>query len=307
MVACLSGGRKHKPIVHRSHAAAQCDALHAFDAYRMRHNRRMTQITQKAPEPAPNIVEWVDEIDSTNSELLRRIAAGRARAPHALAAMRQTQGRGRAGRCWVSPGALQNAENFCLSILIDVAVPLAELAPFTLALGVAARRALLQLLHGQHDQHNEHPKVQLKWPNDLFLGGKKLGGILVEVAKSSAQGCTLVAGIGINLRMPQSIEIDQEFTDLASHNLFVSARELAPIMVAQFLAAANDYAADRLTNFFSEWRAADALAGRALIVSDDPTTRWRGLGISERGGLLLGCGEQVRELMAGEIKVRLGD
>lgn len=255
----------------------------------------MTQITPKAAEQtseqAPCLIEWVDEIDSTNSELLRRVATGIAHAPQALVAMRQTEGRGRAGRRWISPGALQNAENLCLSLIIDIVVPLAELAPFTLALGVAARRAL--------------PQVQLKWPNDLYLGDKKLGGILVEVAKSSAQGCTLVAGIGINLRMPKSVEIDQEFTDLSSQGLYVSARELAPRIVAQFLAATKDYAAHRLTKFLSEWRDADALAGRALIVSDDPTTHWRSLGISERGSLLLRCGERVRELVAGEIKVRV--
>ena len=289
MVARLSGGREDKPLVHESHAAPQCDVHHAFASRPVRHNRRMTQIQHNALD----IIEWVDEIDSTNSELLRRAAAGTARVPQALVAARQTAGRGRAGRRWIAPGPMQNAENLCLSILIDVAVPLAELAPLTLALGVAARRVL--------------PQVQLKWPNDLFLEGKKLGGILVEVAKSSAKRCTVVAGIGVNLALPQTIEIDQEYTDLAAHNLFIRARDLAPLIVAQFLAAATDYADNRLANFFSEWHVADALAGRPLIVSDDPTTHWRGLGISARGGFLVGCGDQVRELVAGEIRVRLDD
>ena len=307
MVARLSGGRKHKPLVHGSHAASQCDVHHALRPYfrspRIRHNREMTKIKPTAHD----FIEWVDEIDSTNSELLRRVAAGTAHAPQALVAARQTHGRGRAGRRWISPGKLQNSENLCLSVLIDVAVPLAELAPLTLALGVAARRVL--------------PQIRLKWPNDLFLDGKKLGGILVEVAKSSPTSCTVVAGIGINLRMPQTIEIaqingvdpaftDLVFTDLSSHGLFVSAHNLAPLIVTQFLAAANDYAARRLTNFFAEWRDADALAGRALIVSDDPgcddpNTHWRGLGISTRGGLLIGFGDQVRELVAGEVRVRV--
>jgi len=266
--------------------------MDAFDSHRMRHNRRMTNdLPQAANSSVATIIEWLDEIDSTNSEQLRRAAAGLARAPQALVAMRQTQGRGRAGRQWISPGPLQSAENLCLSILMDVAVPLAELAPLTLALGVAARRAL--------------PNVQLKWPNDLYLAGKKMGGILVEVAKSSAKGCTVVAGIGVNLRMPQTIEIDQEFTDLASHGLYVSARELAPLIVAQFLAAANDYGHHRLTNFLNEWRTADALFGRELIVSDDPITRWRGLGISKSGGLVIGFGARRRALVAGEVRVRI--
>ncbi len=241
--------------------------------------------------PVADIIEWVDEIDSTNSELLRRAAAGLIATPHVLVAMRQTQGRGRAGRRWISPGPLQNAENLCLSMFVEVAVPITELAPLTLALGVAARRAL--------------PQVQLKWPNDLFLAGKKLGGILVEVAKTSANRCRVVAGIGINLRMPQAIEIDQEFTDLAEHDLYVSARDLAPKIAAQFLFAANDYAGFKLANFFTELRDADALIGRTLIVSDDPNTHWRGLGISAGGGLIVGYGDQVRELVAGEVRVRL--
>ncbi len=296
MVACLSGGRELKPIVHGSHAAAQCDVhgllLLFLMADGLRHNRLMTT-NQVSPANilGLNIIEWVDEIDSTNSELLRRAATGLTHVPQVLVATRQTQGRGRAGRSWISPGPLQNAENLCLSILMDVAVPLVELPPLTLALGVAARRAL--------------PQVQLKWPNDLFLYGKKLGGILVEVAKSSAQGCTVVAGIGINLRMPQTIEIDQQFTDLARHDLYVSAQELAPIVVAHFLDAANDYAHYRLTNFLAEWREADALNGRELIVSDDPTAHWRGVGVSERGGLLVGLDARVRELLVGEVRVRI--
>lgn len=287
MVACLSGGRKDKPLVHESHAAAQCDAHHVFGIFRMRHNQRMTHATP----PIAQLIEWVEEIDSTNSELLRRAAAGTAQVPQALVAARQTVGRGRAGRRWIAPGSVQNAENLCLSMTLAVAVPLAELAPLTLALGVAARRVL--------------PKIQLKWPNDLFLSGKKIGGILVEVVNSSPKVCTVVAGIGINLRMPKAVEIDQEFTDLASHDMFISARELAPLIVAQFLAAVTDYAAHRLTNFFSEWRDADALAGRALIVSDDASRAWRSTGISARGGLLLTFGGQLRELVAGEVRVRL--
>ncbi len=295
MVACLSGSVEHKPLVQESHAAAQCDTGHVFAATHLRHNRRMTQVSLGALD----IIEWVDEIDSTNSELLRRAAAGKARAPQALLAARQTQGRGRAGRRWISPGPSQQAENLCLSLLIDVAVPISELAPLTLALGVAARRAL--------------PQVQLKWPNDLFLEGKKLGGILLEVAKSSPSSCTVVAGIGVNLCMPQGIEIDQDdaigqgFIDLASQGLHISARDLAPLMVVQFLAAAADYTRNRLTNFLGEWRDADALVGQTLIVSDDPTAHWRGLGISARGGFLIGMGDQVRELVAGEVRVRLED
>lgn len=292
MVACLSGGREHKPNIHKSHAAAQCDVNRTFlpevGVHRMEHNLVMTTV----PPLTPISIQWLDEIDSTNSELLRRVSTGLADVPQALAARQQTHGRGRAGRRWISPGPSQCAENLCLSMLLELAVPIAELAPLTLAMGVAVYRVL--------------PQLMLKWPNDLFLAGKKVGGILVEVAKSSATRCTVVVGVGINLRMPHAIEIDQEFTDLARHGFDVSAQDLAPAIVTQFSIAAADYAANRLTNFLVELRAADALIGRELAVSDDPTTHWRGLGISERGCLLLGIGNQKRELTAGDVRVRLG-
>ncbi len=118
----------------------------------------------------------LDVVDGTNREALRRIAAG---APHGtvVQARRQTEGRGRRGRAWISPPGNLYAT------LIDRppdGAPLAQLG-FVAALGAGA--AL-----------RRHAPVQFKWPNDLMLDGRKLGGILVEVAGGAA-----AVGIGINI------------------------------------------------------------------------------------------------------------
>jgi BirA family transcriptional regulator, biotin operon repressor / biotin---[acetyl-CoA-carboxylase] ligase len=235
-------------------------------------------------------VEYLDLIDSTNSELLRRAAAGSVLDQHVLIAAAQSAGRGRSGRVWESPGLAQQAENLYLSMLLTLAVPLAQLAPFTLALAVAARRVV--------------PELAIKWPNDLFLANKKVGGILVEIASSDAKAVRLVAGIGVNIRMPMAV-LDQPITDLASHGLAQPAQTLGVAIATQWQLAAQQFASSRLHSFSAEYRTADLLFGTALTVSDDPETPWQGAGINSGGALLVSYQDRVRELTSGEVRVRL--
>jgi BirA family transcriptional regulator, biotin operon repressor / biotin---[acetyl-CoA-carboxylase] ligase len=236
-------------------------------------------------------VEYVDLIDSTNSELLRRAAAGLVSDQQVLIAAAQSAGRGRAGRTWASPGCAEQAENLYLSMLLTLAVPLAELAPLTLALAVAARRVI--------------PELAIKWPNDLFLANKKVGGILVEIASSDANAVRLVAGIGINIRMPAGAVLDQPVTDLASHGLARPAQALGVAIATQWQLAAQQFAVSRLHSFGAEYRTADLLFGTALMLSDDPETSWQGAGINSVGALLVSYQDRVRELTSGEVRVRV--
>ncbi|MEN9538345.1 MAG: putative bifunctional protein (BirA) : transcriptional regulator (Biotin operon repressor), BirA, partial [Pseudomonadota bacterium] len=110
-------------------------------------------------------VELLPEIDSTNSELMRRARAGRTE-PVLLVTERQTAGRGRLGRQWVS-----EPTSLCFSMGLMLAPP--SWSGLSLAVGLAVAQGL-------------HGDVKLKWPNDLYLDtgsqGRKLGGILVETA-----------------------------------------------------------------------------------------------------------------------------
>jgi BirA family transcriptional regulator, biotin operon repressor / biotin---[acetyl-CoA-carboxylase] ligase len=235
-------------------------------------------------------VEYLDLIDSTNSELLRRAAAGLVSDQQVLIASAQSAGRGRSGRRWASPGSAEQAENLYLSMLLTLPVPLAELAPFTLALAVAARRVI--------------PELAIKWPNDLFLANRKVGGILVEVASSDTNAVRLVAGIGMNIRMPIAV-LDQPITDLASHGLAQPAQTLGVAIATQWQLAAQQFAHTRLHSFSAEYRAADLLFGSTLTLSDDPETPWQGAGINSVGALLVSYQDHVRELSSGEVRVRL--
>ncbi len=136
------------------------------------------------------IVEAVDETGSTNADLMARARQAQFSQPVLRAADFQSEGRGRQGRPWL---ALPRH-----GLLFSVGMPLAELPAslpaITLASGVALAECLRQ----------RGVAAQLKWPNDLRVDGRKLGGILSELAVDSEAGYTLIVGIGVNLHLESS-------------------------------------------------------------------------------------------------------
>jgi BirA family biotin operon repressor/biotin-[acetyl-CoA-carboxylase] ligase len=166
----------------------------ALDAARMR--------AQLAPALRRRVrtldVHW--QIDSTSSSLLRAAAQG---APDLAVCMAETQtaGRGRRGRQWQSP----LGGNVYFSLLKRFAHGMGALSGLSLVAGVALIQAL-----GDCGVTG----VGLKWPNDVLADGRKLAGILVELGGEFLGPCHAVIGIGINLRLPPDIGIDQPYTDL---------------------------------------------------------------------------------------------
>ena len=239
-------------------------------------------------------IEELALIDSTNSELLRRAAAGNFAHGHVLIAQAQSAGRGRSNRQWISPAGDAQSGNLYLSMMLELPNPIAQIAPLTLALGVAARRAIAL------------DRVQLKWPNDLQIAGKKLGGILLEVAKTLPGASQLVAGIGINIRMPEQAgsQIDQHYTDLYRHGVIIATRDLAVRVTQQWLHAASEFTAQGLAGVATEFAQADALIGKSVQLSDAPEANWRAAGINADGALVLVNGDQRRLLRSGEASVR---
>ena len=131
------------------------------------------------------LVETVVSTGSTNLDLLARARAVAPQRPIVRAALTQTAGRGRFGRKWLAaPGS---------ALLFSVALPLAQArarsAAVTLVCGVAVAEAL----------RDAGVPVQLKWPNDVLLAGRKLAGILTELAVDPRGARTLVVGVGMNL------------------------------------------------------------------------------------------------------------
>ncbi len=135
--------------------------------------------------PAGFRLQHLAEVDSTNAEAMRAAADG---APGGLVILadRQLQGRGRQGRSWFSdPGSLT------FSVLLRPPISPMHAPLYTLLAGVSVAEAL--------------PEVQglwVKWPNDLWIGDQKAGGILCELEASAGKVAAIVVGIGLNLTPP---------------------------------------------------------------------------------------------------------
>lgn len=233
-------------------------------------------------------LEFLPEVDSTNSELLRRAASLPAR--YALQADRQSAGRGRHGRPWYSPPG----GNLYLSLFARLRRPLGALDGLSLALGVALAECLRQ--HGV--------AAQVKWPNDLQVDRGKLGGLLIEVAGGAGEGCALVIGLGLNLDLGPEPPLDQPFTDLARLGIAGDRRLWGERCLDALLSALTVFEAEGLTAFAERWPALDALAGRQVEIDGGAGGAGEVLGIDARGALRLRTSAGEWRCQAGDVRVR---
>ena len=165
-----------------------------------------------------------EAIDSTNAYLSRAVYAGDLQAgssPMAVVALAQTAGKGRSGNAWQSING-----NLALSILCRPSRPIAQWACLSLVVATSLSRVL-----------RERAKLepQVKWPNDLLIGGAKLVGILPEVVRDSSGGNpSLVIGIGVNLAQAPVVS-GKVTTSVAQVS---SSADLRPLPWADWICAA---------------------------------------------------------------------
>ncbi|NMB13427.1 MAG: biotin--[acetyl-CoA-carboxylase] ligase [Firmicutes bacterium] len=145
---------------------------------------------------------FLPEVDSTNSEAKRRIRAG-CLDGLVVVAEHQTAGRGRMGRIWHSvPG-----KSLCMSVaLFPEDLPISQAPLLTPLTAVAVYRAIVKVTG---------LPVELKWPNDLLIGGRKLGGILLEASGETDRLRYAIIGIGINVNSSQE-DIPTALADIAT-------------------------------------------------------------------------------------------
>ncbi len=238
-------------------------------------------------------LEVLAEVDSTNAWLRRHRPPGRT---WACLAERQTAGRGRRGRAWVSPCA----GNVYLSLGWRFAGGPAGLGPLSLVAGAAVAEAI---------ETETGVAVGLKWPNDLLIGDRKLGGLLIELAGEPAGPCEVVLGVGINLRMPEAAarDIDQPWTDLGRHAAALPGRNrLAAAVLDGLLQIAAEGASDDVGRWLGAWRQRDCLYGRPVRLYEGERVR-DGIarGIDDQGALLLEDQHGLRPVAAGEVSIRV--
>ena len=161
-------------------------------------------------------------VDSTNSEGKRR-SADEAEGTVLLSEV-QTAGRGRLGRHWFSPGG----KGIWLSVILKPELPAPKVPSLTSVAAAAVCLALEQVLPSQAE------RIQLKWPNDILLNGRKIGGILTEMQVSSAKVQAVILGIGLNVNL-QPEDFPEEIRDLASSIYLETGQILAREQIIAFI------------------------------------------------------------------------
>ena len=264
-----------------------------------------TKITANTNRTSNDWLEVHHVIDSTNDHMLEQIRAGQSiygkamDNGHTVVAECQTAGRGRRGRSWISPFG----SHIYFSYLWHLD-GIGQAMGLSVAVGLALRETIAEFI-------DSSSKATLKWPNDVYVDGKKIAGILVELEGQADGPCEVVIGIGINVNMPakSAEQIDQPWTDLSSYsdetvdrNLFIA--KLCNSLYRQMEA----FAAEGLSPLVSQWNEHDYFYQQDVkLIMGNHETHGVCQGIDRQGGLVLTLKDgNTRSFYGGEISVRKG-
>ena len=241
----------------------------------------------------PNFsVEILPELDSTNTELMRRARAGQ-RDPILLLAERQTAGRGRLGRTWVSagPSASGQAPVDSLTFSLGIELQPPDWSGLSLAVGLSLAQSL-------------HPSIQLKWPNDLWWHDRKLGGILIETASVGALRYAVI-GIGLNINTPAAASSEAWRTPPAALNEVlpgVEATDVLQQVILPLVKCLQRFETQGFAPQQADFQTRDLLLGREVECSDGVVGTGRGVDAS--GALLVHTAAGLRKISSAEVSVR---
>jgi BirA family biotin operon repressor/biotin-[acetyl-CoA-carboxylase] ligase len=215
----------------------------------------------------------LEEIGSTNDEVRRLALAGAAHGT-VIVAEAQTAGRGRRGSVWVSPPG----RNLLCSILLRPDWPVEQWPRLTHVIALAICEAL----------EDAGVSPQIKWPNDLYLNGRKFCGILLEMA-SSPQGMFVVIGFGLNVNLTEEefpADLLASATSLRIATERIWDRESLLQSILRSLASRAEMAAQNFSTILEAVAARSFLIGKRISLRINDCERLgRVLGLTSQGGL----------------------
>ncbi|PMY43125.1 MULTISPECIES: bifunctional biotin--[acetyl-CoA-carboxylase] ligase/biotin operon repressor BirA [Pseudomonas] len=236
-----------------------------------------------------------DSVDSTNAEALRVVERG-VPAPFLVLAERQTAGRGRRGRKWASPFA----ENVYYSLVLRIDGGMRQLEGLSLVVGLAVMQTLREF--GIAD-------AGLKWPNDVLVGRKKIAGILLELVGDPADVCHVVLGVGINVNMQKTDEVDQQWTSVRLESgKQVDRNQLVARLSMMLKAYLERHQAQGFSSIQEEWEQNHLWQGSAVsLIAGVNKIDGVVMGIDQQGALRLKVDGVEKVYSGGELSLRLRD
>ncbi len=237
-------------------------------------------------------IDWHEELPSTNSRALELAGREALPLPHLVLCDRQSAGRGRgANRWWSAEGALS------FSVMIgrpEIAVPAGEFPTLSLAAGLGVCEALREIAPGG--------EFRLKWPNDVYLGGRKVCGILVELSPASGRA---VIGIGINVNnsfADAPAEVRGRATSLTDAD--GASRDLSEVLLSVIghVLAEVRRPAGGANGLSDRWASVCLLTGRIVQIElGAQRTVGRCSGIAADGALVLQTESGPRRFVSGTV------
>lgn len=244
-------------------------------------------------ELAPRRVDLIPVIGSTNQHWMASLAE--LNNGDICVAECQTAGRGRRGRPWISPFGGQ----LIMSMYWRLEQGMAAAMGLSLVVGIAAVEAL---------ENQGFTGVELKWPNDLYLNGRKLAGILVEMSGTAGGPCQLVIGMGLNLLLPQNEQerITQPWAELSELEAVTDRNGLVIALSQQLQRSLELFEQEGIAAFREQWNRLDYFNGKPVrVLMGDQEIHGIARGIDSQGALLLEAESgEIKRFLGGEISLR---
>lgn len=251
------------------------------------------KISVNLDKQAPS-VEVHSLLDSTNSYLMRRVP-NQSKQGQVVVAEHQSAGRGRRGRQWISP--------FGSHIYMSMYWYLEQGMSAAMGLSVVTALSLSDAIKKLYSLD-----VELKWPNDIYLKGVKLAGILIDLEGQALEPCHSVIGIGLNVDMPNKSaeKIDQPWTDLQSHvNQPIDRNLLVATAVNSLMKRLAEHKANGITNMVDDWLERDVYFNKSVkLITGAKETIGVCRGINNQGALLLEVNNKITPIYGGEVSLR---
>jgi len=244
-----------------------------------------------------NSIDIQSEVVSTNDEVKGKVKAQVSEfIPHVCFAERQSSGRGRRGKTWVSPYGANIYMSLCWTFPETTGV----LDGLSLCVGMAMADAIA---------NSGVAGVGLKWPNDVLYQGRKLAGILLELEGEISGPAQVIIGIGVNVAMSknQGMEIDQDWISLADITATTISRNvLAAQILNQLAEVLPRFQVGGFKEFQQRWHELDVMKDRPVVLSmANKQIRGQARGVTETGELLIEDDSGIKSYRGGEVSLRV--
>lgn len=229
-----------------------------------------------------------ESLPSTNDYLKNLPSAP---SPHICLAEHQTNGRGRLGRSWNSPFG----RNIYCSMSYVFQKDISEMAGLSLVVGILTAKAL--------EVVDQRLKPRLKWPNDVYLEGKKAGGILIDLIAEANGTCKAIIGIGLNVNMKnipiKSVENWICLEELMGQTL--DRNQVAGEIINSLFKGMELFANGGLASFLSDWKRLDFLDNKKVTLTSEQEV-YSGIakGITPQGHLFLELPQGLKQFSHGD-------